>query len=64
MVKFAASCYFTSRSYTKAADIFIQLEQWPQVGECLMRIGKSKFKEAAQYFEKGDLFLRSIECYE
>ena len=29
-----------------------------------MRIGKSRFKQAAMYFEKGDLFLRSIECYE
>lgn len=64
MTKFAASCYFTARSYSKAAEIFTQLEQWPQVGECLMRIGKSRYKEAAQFFERGDLFLRSIECFE
>ena len=64
MPKFAASCYYTARNYSKASEIFIQLEQWPQVGECLMRIGKRRYREAAQYFEKGDLFLRSIECYE
>mmetsp|Transcript_18084 Transcript_18084/g.22604 ORF Transcript_18084/g.22604 Transcript_18084/m.22604 type:complete len:91 (-) Transcript_18084:4715-4987(-) len=29
-----------------------------------MRIGKNRYREAAQFFEKGDLFLRSIECYE
>ena len=62
--KFAASCYFTARSYSKAAEIFKQLEQWSQVGECLMRIGKDRYKEAALFFEKGDLILRAIECFE
>lgn len=62
--KFAASCYFTARSYSKAADIFKHLEQWSQVAECLVRIGKDRFREAAQFFEKGDLILRAIECYE
>ena len=26
--------------------------------------GPSKMKEAAQYFEKGGMLLRAIECYE
>ena len=26
--KFAASCYFTARNYSRAAEIFKQLEQW------------------------------------
>ena len=64
IAKFAASCYFTARSYTKAADIFKQLEQWCQVGECLMRIGKDRFNEAAKFFEKGDMIMRAIQCYE
>ena len=62
--KFAASCYFTARSYTRASEIFKTLEQWSQVGECLMRIGKDRYREAATFFEKGELILRAIECYE
>ena len=64
MQKFAASCYFTARSYSRAADIFKQLEQWSQVGECMMRIGKDRYRDAATFFEKGELILRAIECYE
>ena len=64
MMDEAASCYFTACSYSKAAELFIQLEQWVKVGECLMRIGKHRALEAAKFFEKGDLFMRSIECYE
>lgn len=45
--KFAASCYFTARSYSRAAEIFKQFEQWSQVAECLVRIGKDRFREAA-----------------
>ena len=62
--KFAASCYFTARNYSRAAEIFKQLEQWSQVGECYARIGKNRLKEAANFFEKGELILRAIECYE
>ena len=62
--KFAASCYFTARNYSRAAEIFKQLEQWSQVGECYARIGKNRLKEAATFFEKGELILRAIECYE
>ena len=29
-----------------------------------MRIGKDHYIEAAKLFERGDLFLRSIECFE
>ena len=29
-----------------------------------MRTGKERFKEAATFFERGDMFLRAIECYE
>ena len=64
MPKEAASCYYTACNYSKASEIFIKLEQWPQVGECLMRIGKNRVREAAKYFEMGNLFMRAIECYE
>lgn len=64
MTKFAASCYFTARSYSKAAEIFKLLEMWSQAGECIACIGKNRLKEAAGYFEKGGLILRAIECYE
>jgi len=62
--KLAASCFFTARSYSKAAEIFKQLGMWSQAGECIAYIGKDRMKEAAGYFEKGGLILRAIECYE
>ena len=65
MIKQAASCYFTARSYSKAAEIFKQLEMWSQAGECIAYTGgETPLKEAARYFEKGGLILRAIECYE
>lgn len=64
MLKFAASCFYTARSYSKAAEIFSQLELWSQAGECYASIGESRLKEAAAFFEKGGLVLRAIECYE
>ena len=64
MLKFAASCFYTARSYSKAAEIFCQLEMWSQAGECIASIGESRLREAAGYFEKGGLVLRAIECYE
>ena len=64
MQRFAASCYFSARSFSKAAEVFKTLEQWNQVGECLVRIGKHRYREAASFFEKGDMALRAIETYE
>ena len=29
-----------------------------------MRIGKDRFNEAAKFFEKGDMIMRAIQCYE
>ena len=64
LLKYAASCFFTARSYTKACEIFTKLELWSQAGECMSRCGFDKLKNAATYFEKGGLILRAIECYE
>ena len=64
MKKYAASCYFTARSYSKATEIFKELEMWSQAGECVACLGNDHLKEAAGYFEKGGLILRAIECFE
>ena len=64
MNRFAGSCYFTARSYTKAADIFMKMGAWSQAGECMSRCGQNKLHDAARYFEKGGFYLRAIECYE
>ena len=29
-----------------------------------MRVGRDRIREAASFFEKGELILRAIECYE
>ena len=64
MTKLAASCFFTARSYSKAADLFKSLEMWSQAGESIACLGKERLKEAASYFEQGGLILRAIECFE
>ena len=60
----AASCFFTARSYSKAAELFKKQEMWAQAAECLACLGQSRLKEAARLFEQGGLVLRAIECLE
>jgi len=36
MLKHAASCYFTGRGFSKAAEIFEKLEKYGQAAECYL----------------------------
>ena len=44
LFKYAASCFFTACSYTKACEIFTKLELWAQAGECMAHGGTHKLK--------------------